>query len=258
MVSTTSPSTGISRGRLIALRVIAVLWALVAALASFGLPSLLLAWSTEGDELPLRTMYVVWGVLAGVLIPVLALSLLGRARVGTARALAALVVAGVLALVIGFNTLHLTYFAYIVGPAVVLLALHPEGRSLRETAPVDRVTLVLAAPMAILAAIWGGSLAIESRTTRILETPSGEFTMHGQYAQAAVLAFTLALLALLGSFKQPGRWVVVPLVAVCTAIWGIAGLLFPDDATSPGAIWGAIAIAAAAAYLAAAAISARR
>ena len=155
MVSTTVPPTGIRSGRLVALRVIAVVWALVVALASFGLPSLLLAWSTEGDELPLRTMYVVWGVLAGVLIPALAFSLLGRQRVGTARALAALVAAGVLALVLGFNALHLTYFAYIVGPAALLLALHPEVREWRHSGAVDRITLAVGASMAIPAAAWG-------------------------------------------------------------------------------------------------------
>jgi hypothetical protein len=112
--------------------------------------------------------------------------------------------------------------------------------------------------LAIPGATWGAALAIEARTTRVLETPSGDFTMHGQYAQAAVLAFALVLLALLGSVEQLGRGLVVALVATCVAVWAVAGILFPDDATSPGGAWGTIALVGVVAYVTCAAVSARR
>lgn len=76
----------------------------------------------------------------------------------------------------------------------------------------------------------------------------------GQYAQAAVLAFAIALLALIGSIHQPGRWVVVALVSVCVATWGIASVLFPEDPTSAGVLGGTLALVGASAYLAVTAV----
>lgn len=258
MVTATSHIAAPPRQRLIALRIVAVLWVLVTALASFGLPSLLTGWSTSGDELPLRTMYVVWGILAGIVLPGVGLALLAHPRIGVCRALVALVVASAAALVVGFNPLHLAYFGYVVGPMVLLIALHPDVRSILEPASVDRVSMAIAAAISVPALAWGTKLARESRIEAWLETPSGDFSLHGQYSQAATLAFAIALLALVGALRQPGRWIIVALASVSTALWGIAGIAFPEDATSPGTTWGIVAMVAAAVYVAATAVSERR
>lgn len=230
-----------SRARLTLLRVAGLAYAVLTAVVSFGLPSLLTSWFTAGDELPLRTAYVVWGVLAGLLIPGLALSL-WRPSVAVWRALAALVLGTLGALALAFEPENLAYAAVIVGPALVLLALHPGARDAMRPAPMDRATAVIAAVAAIPAVWWGVDLAARSRATSNVDT------MHGQYAQGAVLAFTLALIALVGALRQAGRRVVVLLASVSVGLLGLAGIWFPDDLMSLGTTGGLVSLVAAVVY----------
>jgi hypothetical protein len=235
---------------LVILRVLAVAYAVFVALASFGLPSLLTSWFTTGDELPLRTAYVMWGVLAGLLVPALALALLRRRTApAVCQALTGLVGACVAVLVVGFKTEHLLYLAGIAGSAVVLLALHPHTReALRPGRAVDRAAAVVVAVMAVPAGWYAVDMALTSRATQVLDTPSGQFTVHGQYAQAAVLTFALVVLAAVGTLVQPGRRFLVALIAISGGIIGFAGILFPDDLMSLGAAWGTVTMAASGAY----------
>lgn len=239
-----------ARTRVIALRGLAVIYAAFVGLASFGLPSLLTSWFTTGDELPLRTAYVVWGVLAGLLVPALALALLrGRAAVAICQALVGLVCACVLVLVVGFKTEHLEYLAGVAIPAVLLLALHPQTRAaLRPAKAIDPVAAVVVGAMVVPAAWYGVDMALTSRVTNVLDTPSGTFTVHGQYAQAAVLAFALILIAAVGTLRQPGRRILVAPVAVAAGILGSAGILFPHDLMSLGTTGGTLTLVAAGAY----------
>jgi hypothetical protein len=245
-VAVTAPS----RTRLTALRVLAVAYAAFVGLASFGLPSLLTSWSTTGDELPLRTAYVVWGVLAGLVVPALALALLSRRTApAVPQALGCLLCACLLVLVLGFKVEHLQYVAGVAIPALLLLALHPERAVPRvPRRAVDPLAAIVVGSIALPTIWYGVDMALTSRTTSVLDTPSGTFTMHGQYAQAAVLAFTLILVAAVGVLRQPGRRFLIALVVVSACILGTAGLLFPHDPMSLGATWGAVTLVAAAAY----------
>lgn len=241
--ATTAATPVPARGRLVALRVVAVLYALLVALASFGLPSLLTSWFTSGAEVALRTAYVVYGVLAGLLVPGLALALLvRRPPVAIWHGLAAVVAGTGGAMALAFERENLAYGLVTVGPALVLLALHPGARRALRAAPVDRATLVVALLTAGPVAWYAAEMAALSRATSYLDT------MHGQYAQGAVLAFSLLLLTFVGALRQPGRRIVVGLVAASAALLGLAGLLFPDDPMSVGRTWGALALVAAAAY----------
>jgi len=241
-----------SRVSRVALRIVAVAYALLTGVASFGLPSLLTSWFTSGEELPLRTAYVIWGVLAGLLIPGLALSLLRRPQPAVWRALAALMLGTAAALALAFERENLSYAALIVGPAILLLALHRGAREALRPTEADRVTLAVAAALTVPAVWYGIELAGRSRTTSYLDT------MHGQYAQGAVLAFSLVLMSFVGAFHQPGRRVVVTLVSASAGILGVAGLLFPNDPMSLGTTWGTVALLAAGAYAAASARRGRR
>jgi hypothetical protein len=236
--------------RLIAVRILVVAYALFVGLMSFGLPSLLTSWFTTGDELPLRTAYVVWGVLGGLLVPTLALALL-RSRLARAacQALVGVVGACVIVLVAGFKAEHLVYLASVAVPALVLLALHPQTRSaLRLGHSIDRAAMAIVAVMCVPAGWYAVDMALTSRATRVLDTPSGQFTLHGQYAQAAVLAFALVFVAAVGTLRQPGRRFLVALVAISAGMIGAAGVLFPQDLMSLGATWGTLTLAASAAY----------
>ncbi len=248
-MSTVLATRAPARGRLLTMRIVAVGYALFAAVASFGLPSLFLSWSTTGDELPLRTAYVVWGVLAGVLIPGLALAVLRRPATAAVQGLVALVGAALVVGLVGFKVQHLEYLAAVALPAAALVALHPDGlRVLRGEGPLQPIPFVVVCVMAVPGCWFALDVALASRTTRVLDTPSGEYTLHGQYAQAAVLALALVLAAAVGSIRQPGQIVVVALVSVSAAVVGVAGLLFPEDLLSVGSAWGAVTLGAAATY----------
>lgn len=249
-VSSASAVPAPTRTRLVSLRVLAVVYAAFLALASFGLPSLLTSWFTTGDELPLRTAYVVWGVLAGLLVPSLALALLRRrTAVAACQALVGVVGACLLVLVVGFKTEHLVYLLGVAVPAVILLAVHPRTRaSLRPAGTVDRTAAAVVAVTAVPACWYAVDMAVRSRTTQVLDTPSGQLTVHGQYAQAAVLAFALALVAWAGTVRQPGRRFLVALVATSAAVVGVAGILFPHDLMSVGVVGGGLTLLASGAY----------
>lgn len=248
VVSTAAPS----HIRLVSLKVVAVGYAVLTGIASFGLPSLVTSWSTSGDELQLRTAYVVWGVLAGLLIPGLALSLLARPSLAVWRALAALLVGTVAAMALAFERENLGYATVVVGPAVALLLLHPRAREAARPASADRVSLAIATLMAVPLLWYGTVMAGHSRATSYVDT------MHGQYAQGAVLAFTLVLMSLSGALRRDGRGIVVTLVSLSAGALGVAGILFPHDAMSLGIGWGGLTVAAAVGYAASFALRARR
>ncbi|HEX5532322.1 MAG TPA: hypothetical protein VFX33_01120 [Actinomycetales bacterium] len=237
-------TTRVRSPRVLALRVIAVIYAVIAAIAMFGLPSLVFAWSTSGVELPLRTSYVIYGALVGVLVPGLALALLARPKPAVARSLLALLVAVLMAISIGFNPLHLVYVAVIALPAVLLFLLHPLNRWTFSRAEIDIPALAVVGAMAIPTAWYGVTMAINSRTTAWIDD-AHDLTVHGQYSQAAVFAFSLLLLGLVGSLRQCGRRIVAVLAAAAAVPVGIAGIVFPEDLMSPGVAGGAATIAAA-------------
>lgn len=240
-------STGLKarpRRKEVVIGALAVGYAVLTALASFGLPSLLTAWGTSGDELELRTAYVVWGVLAGLFIPALALSLVRSKPAASAAALACLVVAALATLALAFEPENAGYLAVICGPAAVLWALHPRGRDVLRpgVGGVDRLALSVAAVMT-LPGLWHAvTLARESAATSYLDT------MHGQYAQGAVLSTALVLTALVSSLRQSGWRFTGCLAALAAAIVGLAGIVFPDDLMSVGRTWGALTVVSAVVY----------
>jgi hypothetical protein len=233
-VSTTVPTAAtLRRPRRIVLGALAALYAAFTALASFGLPSLLTAWTTSGEELPLRTQYVVWGVLAGLLIPLTVLPLVRRPRVAQAQQLGVLVLACILGLALALEPENAEYAAYIAVPAAILLALHPAVRDVFSTGTWHRPTLAVAVLAAAPAFAYAVTNARESAAT------SAADPAHGQYLQAAVLALTLLGSTFVAARRAAGwRWVAAGTI-VGAALLGLAGVLFPDDLSSPGTVGGA-------------------
>lgn len=232
--------------RRIAAVVIAVLYALGTALASFGLPSLLMAWTTSGDEVELRTHYLLWGLLAGVLIPVMALSVLHRRLVAPAQQLAAFVAAAVVTLALAFEPENARYAALFAGPALVLVLLHPARRTLWSAGSWDTGLLAVAG----LGAVPAGAYALEN--LRMSAGTSYLDDLHGGYAHAGLLAVALLLSTVVAARRTAGWGWVVGSVAFCLTVLGIAGLVFPDDPSSLGTTGGAIALGLATLLVAAA------
>lgn len=221
--------------------VVAVLFAAATALASFGLPSALTAWTTSGSELELRTHYVIWGALAGVYLPVAALALVRRSIVAPAQQLAVFVVAALACLGLAAEPENLLYVAAFTVPVVVLLLLHPDRFLLLSAERADRGILVLA----LVAA--GPAVAYAIANARLSAATSHTDVLHGGYLQAAILAIALVLSTLVAAGGARGWQVTAAVVIVATLMLGSAGLLFPDDPSSVGQIGGAGCIVAAAA-----------
>ena len=248
-VTTVDDVPAAGRLRRAALAVAATLFAGATSLASFGLPSALTAWTTSGDELALRTHYVVWGALAGVLLPVAALGLVRRPGLAPARQLAAFAIAAVAGVLLAPEPENLEYVGWFTAPVLVLLALHPQRRRLLPTGRPDRAVLALAA----LATGPAGAYAVAN--ARLSAGTPQEDPLHGGYLQAAILALALVLTTVAVAYGGSGRWLTAACVVVATAMLGVAGVLFPADPSSVGRPAGALLLIAAGAL---AALSARQ
>ena len=249
----TAPDTrpaSTSRRRVV-FRTIALLYAFLTGLAMFGIPSVLTAWATSGAELPLRTHFVVYGALLGVLVPVAAAALAWRVSVAPAQQLGAVVTACLLGLLLAPEPENARYMAIVVVPAVLLLWLHPDRAALLSRRRLDprmlAVTIVAAVP-AIPYAVVNLRLSAGTHYTDDL---------HGGYAHAGILVLGLLGTALVASARANGWWVSVASVAVGTTVLGVAGILYPDDPSSVGGPGGVVALVLAGLFAGAAFVAAR-
>lgn len=214
---------------------LALIYALVAGIASFGLPSALTAWFTEGSELPLRTHYVIWGALAGVFMPGAALALMRPERsIAAMQQLLAFVVAAVAGLVLAFETETATYIAMFALPIILLAALHPHRGRLLESGPrMDVPMLALAGVAAIPTGFYALANLRLSAATHFTDD------LHGGYAQAGILALALLLSTVVAARGASGWQVPAWISAIGAAMLGLAGVLYPSDPSSLGAPAGA-------------------
>ena len=243
-MSTTPPLTsavGLPAWRRWGLRGTAGLYALAIALGMFGLPSALTAWFVTGSELPLRTHFVVWGALGGVLVPAAALLIAirpDRSR-AAAQQMGAIVVAAVLGLALSFEPENAGYAALLVVPAVVLMAMHPERsgmlRGHTPDAPLMGLALIGAVPASVYAFVY---LRASANTSYLDE-------LHGGYAQAGILAFLLVLSTLVAALGGRGWQVPAWSAVAAAAMLGTAGILYPSDPSSVGQVGGVGLVAAA-------------
>lgn len=245
-MTTTTPTTAEARPARFSLRrtatsVVAVLFAAATALASFGLPSALTAWTTSGSELELRTHYVIWGALAGVYLPVAALALVRRSSVAPAQQLGVFVLAALACVAFAAEPENLLYVAAFSAPVIVLLMLHPERSRVLSIERPDPGMLVLA----LVAA--GPALAYAVANARLSAATNYTDELHGGYLQAAILALALVLSTAVAANGADGWQITATVIFVATLMLGIAGLLFPNDPSSVGSIGGAACVIAAAA-----------
>lgn len=244
--STATPDLPTSRPRRVALATLAALYVVGAGLASWGIPSLLTAWTTSGGELALRTHYLLWGLLAGLLIPAAALPLVWRPRTAQIQQLSTLVAASMVGAVLAFEPENIRYLAIFAAPALLLVLLSPARRDLFRAGSWHFPMLGVAAMSSVPALVY----AVEN--LRLSAETAATAELHGGYAHAGVVAIALAGSAVVAARRAAGwRWVAGSTVAG-TVLLGLAGLLFPDDPSSLGTAGGVAALLLAGAFLAAA------
>jgi hypothetical protein len=239
MTTTTHAATRRLDPRRAATTVAAVLFAAATALASFGLPSAILAWTTEGSELPSRTHYVVWGALAGIYLPVAALALLRRSALAPAQQLVAFLVAALGCAAFAADAENLEYVGWFSVPVVLLLLLQSARRALVSWPRPDRPTLAVA----LVAA--GPALAYAVANVRLSAATPFTDTLHGGYLQAAILAVALVLGTGVAAGGAQGWQITAGCVTVAAAMLGAAGVLFPQDPSSVGRPGGVAVLVAA-------------
>lgn len=244
MTATASPdlSPAVAVWRSWLLRGIALLYALVLAGVMFGLPSAITAWFTSGVEAPLRTHFVVWGALAGVLLPAAAFSIAFRPyrSLAAAQQLAVFALAAVLGLSLAFEAENATYVAMLVLPALLLLLIHPLRGSLFRGGRPDLPLLTVALVGLIASVPYAVANLRASAHTSYLDD------LHGGYVQAGILAIFLVLSTAVAAWGSAGWRVTAWSVVVAALMLGVAGVLYPSDPSSVGRAAGFGLLAAAA------------
>lgn len=211
-------------------RGLAVILAAGTSLASFGLPSALTAWTTSGAELPLRTHYVIWGALAGIVVPVASVALTKRGwDIAPMQQLLVFAASAFVGLALAFEQENAAYVAGFTIPILMLYALHPNRSSIFQgPARSDRWMLALAAVAALPAAAYAVANLRLSAATHYTHD------LHGGYAHAGILALLLVASITVAARRRPGWQVAAWTTVAGGSMLGAAGVLYPADPSSVG------------------------
>ncbi|CAN5368155.1 hypothetical protein BH20ACT9_BH20ACT9_04610 [soil metagenome] len=235
-----------SRARRIGFLVAAALVALLAGIAAYGLPALVLPLTYSGDRVIHRVHDLGHGVLMGGLITVALLSQLRHPerKIAAMQQFALAVGAFVLALLV---TLSLNPFVVVFVLIVALLGfLHPARHALlRSPGKPDAAMLAIVAGGAIPLAWYAVAQAVLQLTSDAGNPHAEEF----HYASMSALAVGLVLVGGLAAFRTQG-WRVPAWCAGLGTIWiGLASVVFPHYEGSFGVVGGLVAVVGGVGYL---------
>lgn len=200
------------------------------AMLAFGGQLLVTGWTTDRAGGTHHVHDLAWGALEGILLLAGLLGALVHRRSRPSAVLQA--VAAVTAMLV---TMVLVAAP---DPFAVVLALLVGGGALaygqlRRPGQPHRAQLLLAGIAAVPLVVWAWRAAGDQRA---------DADRHAELlGYTGVTAFALALLGALvvASLRRPGWRLTALSAAAAAAVVGLAGLLWPDDASSPGAVGGA-------------------
>jgi hypothetical protein len=230
--------------RLLALRILAVLFAIALWIPALGLADLTASWFLDEETIVHDLGY---GAITGILAPIGFLAQLRhpeRAIAGlqqVAACVLAYAVAGVIA-----DQRFLVLAAALGAAVVVLLLVHPVGGTF------------LAIPDEVSPLLLGlALLAVGPFTLYALETAGNQrdgvlpADLHaglGSWAGLTAMAVGIPLVAVLAGIRTVGWAVPAFSAAGAAAVWGLACVIYPDRSGSEGRLWGMAALAWAAAF----------
>lgn len=198
---------------------------------AFGGQLLATGWTTNRVGGTHHVHDLAWGALEGVLLLGALGAMLMRKGRRPAVLLQALAVIAALVVTMGLVASFDPFTLVLGGLVVTAVLLWSPGGLLQDRDP-SSVMLALTGVTAVPLGIWAVSAASDQRT-------SGD--EHAELiGYTGVTAYALALVAVLAvaSLRQPGwRWTAA-CASVSTAVVGVAGMLWPDDASSPGTLGG--------------------
>jgi peptidoglycan/LPS O-acetylase OafA/YrhL len=248
-----------------------VLTLLLGVLFAFPGAGLFLGWSGTEDAGIHRFHTVVWGAHTGLVLSVGLLSLLVRSeeRVATAQqvgvAMAVMIAVFLGSVVIPHfgepgapESARLVFSLLILGLTGVILALHPRrGDLLRSAQGISKpmaalgvIGLAVAAPYAL------DQIRIQLAVDLATDPHSTGGTEH--WDEMASTALVLPLVALIAAFRSRGWRLVAWTAGIGTMVFGAASALMPEQASSPGVVWGAAALVGGVLFIVVAEIEARR
>lgn len=237
-----------SRGRLIAFRVLAVLFGLGALGGLFG-AGLIVGWfdTTEGGIH--RVHDIGFGVLAGVFVTVGFLSQLRNPerQVSTRYQIVA---AAVAALIAGFLSSDpgpgLFFFLIPLVALAILVAVHPPGAALMRAEGSFSLLLALPAVAGAIPLTWFALTAAKLQRTGLANDPHVE---QSHWTIMASMALAIVLVALLSAMRLPGWRISAWCAGGGAFFYGLASVVFatfPGTTVpypgSEGVSWGLVAI----------------
>ena len=224
--------------------VLSAIFGLIAGVAFFTLPSLLLGWFQGGVERVHRVHNIGWGASAGLLF---AVPMLGQVRNPDRQRssflqLPVFVVTMLIAalLSVEFDMEALSAIVVFTVMTLVLFALHPARSRLladgpRPSIPMLALTLLGALPLVVY--------ALDMAELQRTGPPSDPHVELVHWLTMALLALAIITGAGLASLRLPGWRVSAWLAGLAAAVFGVASIVLPDDPGAVGQAWGATALA---------------
>jgi hypothetical protein len=223
----------------------------IVGIALRGFQSLFLGWIQGGDDAIHRIHVLGWGTFAVILLCTGALAQLRAPEhnvVAMKQLLLSLAAGGVcVALAQRPSIAHSLLGAALGIPVAIMVATHPARGQLLHLGRIDPILAGLALG-ATVPLTWFAYTQIELQRADAVSPHGLQF----HWATMATTALGIALIALLGSLRAPGWRVAAWSAGVAGAMFGFSSIAFPEYASSVGRVWGAVGIAMAVVFVAAA------
>jgi hypothetical protein len=259
-----APATQQGRGRRIAFRILAGLFAAGALGGLFGI-GLVIGWFDTSDGKIHRVHDIAFGVVAGVFLAVGFVAQLRRpeaqvsARYQIVAASFAALIAGLMASDAGTG---LFFFLVSLAALAIMVAVHPAGLALMKA------KASLSGPLATLAAVGAVPLVWFALTTARMQRTGFRTDPHvkmGHWTMMTAMLLAILLVALLASLRLPGWRITAWCAGLGAFVYGLASAVFakfPNTQLpypgSKGVGWGLVAMAGGVVFVAVAEWEARR
>jgi hypothetical protein len=244
-----------SRFRRIAFKAWAAILVAVFGVAFFGVTSLVIAWFEDVEGVAGPVTDLGYGVLVGIFLTTgLVVQLRGPEwKIAGVQQAFLVIPALVIGSAIAFDSQNLVP-ALILLPAIgILLALHPAREAVfTRGAAVSRTLLAITVIGAVPLVAYALDMGAQARD---LAGPPHHVQ---RLSTMAAMAVAIVLTGLLAALRTPG-WRIPPWSAgVAAIVFGLASVVFPDQAGAVGRGWGGVAIAGGVLFIAVAEWEVRR
>ncbi len=254
MDTQTTPT--VSRGRLLAFRIIAGIFGVFVIVSNIGFS--LSAFTNEADKIHsfhALASFPSFLILMGFALVVMALR---PDDVVALRVAWAVTLGAIVAGVIGHDFFSGTYYISVIVVAVLTVLAPTRNELLRFGAP--NVALL---SLSIIAAIPAVVFAWDNARIMLQVDPMTDMTGHWKYhhwSGVAASALGVVIAAAVVSFRTPGDRMWTWVVGMSAMLFGLAGIIFSDDLRYPssiGTLWGVLVLFVGLVYIVVAEVSGR-